>query len=946
MVAGSWFVATIAASLFAQSAVAREFPPAVDANPGFFRRSSPQPNARVGQVDESAPGLKTVPNAYIVELNKGASIPDHSEGLHARFHRRAEEENVEYQIRYEFTDESLFYGLSIELSGGSTKEALEALPEVRRVWPVPQIARPTPVGFEDLDIGGPVAPQFGFNTSVIRGANYTIDYNLKSAGVDYLHARGVKGKGVKIAIIDSGVDYNHPALGGGFGPGKKIAFGRNYVNDGQGGPEDPIAACSDGGHGTHVAGIIAGEDPKDKGFGLLGVSPEATLGMYRVFSCFGGASGDVIFQAIIDAITDGADIISMSLGSDNGWERLDPFNEIITEAKNRGIAVIVAAGNSGRLGPFLTGSPATAADAVAVASADSARYPTTYRVKSNKGDEWRYSSLWPMEGEFHVYASPDYDESLGCSFPPLEKAVAFVEENGWDITKTFFMIRQSRLCPISANAGEIYFLGFKGTIAWRDQEYDNPYDNDYVGSSPPLFILSMDHVDGPKMYDAVTADPSDIRLRFTDRRFLPVANPSAGFTSNYSTIGNTWEFNTFKPLLSAPGHLILSAWPLEGGGYSIISGTSMATPFVAGCYALLKSAYPDLTVDEITNLFTTTAQPAKYWGNNEVLHAVSHQGAGLINVWNAYQSGAKFDNGAIVVGQSAKPVVRNITLTNTFGRGKTFEISHIPAGLMQRTPYSDIEPVGWYVYGFPSKPIYAKVEFETPTTITLAAGESAVVSFVITPPEGVDPDTIPVYSGFIKFVSGRDVYTVPYQGLPYVINEVPALERDILNDNRLLPALINGWDDNGNVFPPGDVVVYNNSNGENPTIVYFARQPTDAYRLDLVAANTTFVPTYYGFNESNIIDTTTPELPVWDSFGGVDSLALLFDAFYIEPIYLFMDWSGGISLPDGSWLDSVPPGDYRVLLRLLPLEKEYDDAKNWESWLSPVLRLVGSRPEA
>jgi len=75
-------------------------------------------------------------------------------------------------------------------------------------------------------------------------------------GVDKLHNLGIKGKGIKIGIVDTGVDYRHPSLGGGFGPGFKIAGGWSFVSDNGTSisAPDPIAICSGGGHGTHVAG--------------------------------------------------------------------------------------------------------------------------------------------------------------------------------------------------------------------------------------------------------------------------------------------------------------------------------------------------------------------------------------------------------------------------------------------------------------------------------------------------------------------------------------------------------------------------------------------------------------------------------------------------------------------------------------------------------------------
>lgn len=367
----------------------------------------------------------------------------------------------------------------------------------------------------------------------------------------------------------------------------------------------------------------------------------------------------------------------------------------------------------------------------------------------------------------------------------------------------------------------------------------------------------------------------------------------------------------------------------------------IATPFVSGCYALLKQAFPKLSIEELTNLFTTTAVPAKWWGDNEVTHAVSHQGAGTINVWNAYNSGTKFKEGTVLLGETIGTVKRSITFTNTLGRSKTFDITHVPAGLMQRTPYDDLDPVGFLRYGFPSKPIYAKVEFETPTTVTLGPGESTTVSFVVSPPKGLDPDTIPQYSGYIRFISGRDVYNVPYQGLTYVINQVPVIERDLIADHPQLPAMSElDLQAGSEEFVTDDIVSYNTSAGDYPSMVYFARQPFYAYRLDLIAANTTFEPTYYGFNTSHELDTMTPKLKVVDTFQGVESLGQIFGNYYMEPVYHMLSWWGGLYDEETGTEDLVPAGDYRWLLRILPIKKDFDEPEDWTSWLGPVLRIV------
>lgn len=102
-------------------------------------------------------------------------------------------------------------------------------------------------------------------------------------GVDKLHAQGFTGKGIFVAIVDTGVDYNHPALGGGFGPGFKIAHGYDFVGDHYNGfntpapDNDPYSSCQP--HGTHVSGIVgANQNP----WNFTGVVPDATLGVYRV----------------------------------------------------------------------------------------------------------------------------------------------------------------------------------------------------------------------------------------------------------------------------------------------------------------------------------------------------------------------------------------------------------------------------------------------------------------------------------------------------------------------------------------------------------------------------------------------------------------------------------------------------------------------------------------
>jgi subtilisin family serine protease len=132
---------------------------------------------------------------------------------------------------------------------------------------------------------------------------------------DRVQATGNKGKGIKIGIVDTGVDYTRTPLGGCFGSGCKIAGGYDFVGDNYDGTNnpvpdnDPFDGCN--GHGTTMAGIIGANDNE---YGVPGVASEASLYMYRVFSCSGATTDDIVIQGALRAYTDNMDVINLSLG--------------------------------------------------------------------------------------------------------------------------------------------------------------------------------------------------------------------------------------------------------------------------------------------------------------------------------------------------------------------------------------------------------------------------------------------------------------------------------------------------------------------------------------------------------------------------------------------------------------------------------------------------------
>lgn len=174
---------------------------------------------------------------------------------------------------------------------------------------------------------------------------------------------GTRGEGVRVGVIDTGIDYTHPALGGAFGPGHKVAGGWDFVNN-DADPKD------DAGHGTHVAGIIAADSPD-----LAGVAPAATLFAYKVLGAGGsGMQSDVIaaIERSIDPDQDGnpadhLDAINLSLGGPGSAD--DLVSAAVDQATAAGVIVVAAAGNSGAMDSI--GSPAAARTAITVGAIDS-----------------------------------------------------------------------------------------------------------------------------------------------------------------------------------------------------------------------------------------------------------------------------------------------------------------------------------------------------------------------------------------------------------------------------------------------------------------------------------------------------------------------------------------------------------------------------------------------
>lgn len=179
---------------------------------------------------------------------------------------------------------------------------------------------------------------------------------------------GADGRGTTVAVLDSGVDYTHPDLGGGFGEGHKVVGGYDFAK-GDGDPMD------DNGHGTHVAGIFAGKAAEKDG--VTGVAPGASILAYKVMDDAGeGYTSDIVagIEAAVDpANPHRADVINLSLGGVG--DGTDPLGAAATAAVRAGVVVVASAGNEGPGGNTIS-TPAAADGVIAVgASISGLRIP-------------------------------------------------------------------------------------------------------------------------------------------------------------------------------------------------------------------------------------------------------------------------------------------------------------------------------------------------------------------------------------------------------------------------------------------------------------------------------------------------------------------------------------------------------------------------------------------
>ncbi|KAK8917919.1 Minor extracellular protease vpr [Metarhizium anisopliae] len=284
------------------------------------------------------------PNNYIIECHNGR---DQDVLIHKIKQRDG-------QVHHDFNS-GIFYGVSASVPGLGDDE-IRNMAGVKDVWPV-QV-------FSHEAKENSLKPRAGPKRQPYRRAVDT-SWNHAMTQVDMLHSEGFYGTNITIAVVDTGmgrqVNYTHPALGGCFGRGCRVARGANFVRN-EGKYDDPM---DQNGHGTAIAGVLAGNDPRRN---FVGVAPGATLAAYRVVDYKGYRRENDLIAGWLKAVEDGAQIIASSAGFDgSGWAQ-SPMAAVVARIAASGIPCIVGNGNGSKKGLFFSLDPSTGRNVMAANS--------------------------------------------------------------------------------------------------------------------------------------------------------------------------------------------------------------------------------------------------------------------------------------------------------------------------------------------------------------------------------------------------------------------------------------------------------------------------------------------------------------------------------------------------------------------------------------------------
>ena len=532
---------------------------------------------------------------------------------------------------------------------------------------------------------------------------------------------GRAGAGVKIGIIDSGIDQTHPGFQdpslqppGGFPKGdssytnNKVIVARSYVS--RLSDTDPTYSTPDDtsprdriGHGTAIAMIAAGVQHTSPLGQIAGIAPKAFLGSYKIF----GSPGvndytyfDIIQSALDDAFADGMDIVTLSL-QEGDPAQFGPLDTVacndpvacdvraksVETASGKGMLVVTAAGNGGNAGlryPSLNSmdTPGTAPSGLTVgATQNSHLLYQSVKVNGGPSNLQRINALFGDVTVSSPLTAPlkdvtvTGDDGRACSAMPansLAGAIAIVQ-------------RDPNACDFATKVNNAQAAGAVAVVIYQVEGVDTIYSSLFTQNTG-IPALLIGNTDGKALKSFAAANPNATAT--LDPAITAISNPNvntiAAFSSRGPSLGNFAAARDFglKPEIVAPGSDIYTAaqkYDPNGNaysatGYTTVTGTSYAVAFAAGAAAVAKANNSNLnSAGRLKSAIVNTATPDVQGG----VH-VTDVGAGKLNVADAVKVAATLEPAAISfgpVGAASLPITRNLVVTNVSSAAATFTLA-------------------------------------------------------------------------------------------------------------------------------------------------------------------------------------------------------------------------------------------------------------------------------
>jgi subtilisin family serine protease len=676
---------------------------------------------------------------WFVELESAPAADGTAESVvaneHGRFRAQARAEGIRYRERFSY--DTLFNGISVSATDADAAE-LRNLDGVTAVYPV-----------NTVTLGDP-EPTAAFKSELA--------YALTLTGADVAQSTlGFTGRGIHVAVIDSGIDYDHPDLGGCFGRGCRVTTGYDFVGDDydderkdptwQPVPHPDPYPDDCFGHGTHVAGIVGANGA------VRGVAPDVTFGAYRVIGCHGGASDDVLLAALERVYRDGADVVNMSLtDAFNAWPQ-SPTAKAAARLVRRGIVVVTAAGNNLSGGLYAAGAPGVGDGVIDTTSVDNkVQYTPAFTVSPDD----RTVRVVPGNGSAPLPASGTGTFARTGSVTSTDDACNPLPPGSLD--GKIALVRRGT-CVFNDKAVNVVAAGAAGLVVYND---DSPFIGVPFVPGIPIPVVFIDKPDGELINARMDAGP----VTLTWGAIAAVPNASAGLMSAFPSMGLAADL-TLKPEIAAPGGGIRSTVPIELGRYEVASGTSMASPHVAGAAALYLQAHPHADPRDVAAALENTADPISSVAG--ALEPVVRQGSGLVDVDDAILATTRITPGTLSLGDDRRRTRQWLTVVNRGRAPVTYALgtAAAPAIAGRDITLARLEP--------------------NPSAVTFTLGGRPVSSLTL-PPRGsarIGVDIVPdaalsegaVYGGFVTFTpaDGAPPLRVPYAGYKGDYQAVPVL---------------------------------------------------------------------------------------------------------------------------------------------------------------------------